>query len=222
VPTEGLPGPRASDIGFATPEVVFLASAGNVCRSDDSAATWAESLNIYRAIQSIAVSPGSAADGTIFAVDGGSRLFRSTDGGETWEEGTRIAQVGGASDVAVWLSISPAYPCDATLWANATGPAYRYRRRTDLAVARSRCGAHRGDAPRPNPDYPANPALEVLDYATAEWSPLPDALLHRPTLLVATDTTLLLGTQRGLYRSPDGELGRVRRTLVCLWLPWSR
>ena len=64
----------------------------------------------------------------------------------------------------------------------------------------------------PNPDYPANPALEVLDYATAEWSPLSDALLHRPTLLVATHTTLLLGTQRGLYRSPDGRRGGARRT----------
>lgn len=205
LPTEGLPGPWVRDIGFAAPEIVFLVAAGNVYRSEDGGATWAESLSIYRAIQSIAVSPGFAADQTIFAVDGASRLFRSTDGGGTWQEVTRIAQVGGASDESVWLSISPTYPSDPTLWANAVRDAYRS---TDggLTWEPFDAGVALTEEMRlvPNPDYPANPALEVLNYATVEWSPLPDVLLHLPTLLVASDTTLLLGTRRGLYRSTDG------------------
>jgi len=205
LPTDGLPGPWVSDIGFATPEIVFIVAGGNVYRSNDGGATWAESLSIYRAIQSIAISPAFTADETIFAVDGGSRLFRSTDGGGTWGEVTRIAQVGGASDVGVWLSISPAFPADPTLWASTIGAAYRS---TDggLTWEPFDPGVPLTEDMRlvPHPDYPANPTLEVLDYATIEWEPLPDALLHQPTLLVASDATLLLGTRRGLYRSTDG------------------
>jgi len=192
------------DIGFATPEIVFLVATGNVYRSDDGGATWAESLSIYRAIQSIVISPEFAADQTIFAVDGGSRLFRSTDGGGAWEEVTRIAQIGGASDELVWLSISPAYPADPTLWANVLGTAYRS---TDdgLSWASFDPGVPLTRESRlvPNPDYSTNPALGVLNYGTAEWSPLPDALLSQPTLLITSSTTLLLGTQRGLFRSTD-------------------
>jgi len=194
-----------SDVSFATPTVVFLVADGNVYRSDDGGVTWIESFSIYRMIQSIAVSPDFGADRTVLAVDGGSRLFRSTDGGETWEEVTRIAQVGGASDEEVWISISPAYPSDPTLWANAAGNPYRSTdggltwEPFDPGVSFSR-----ESRLVPNPDYPDDPTLEALDYLTTEWSPLPEVLLSRPTILVASDTALLLGTQRGLFRSTDG------------------
>ena len=56
----------------------------------------------------------------------------------------------------------------------------------------------------PNPDYPAEPGLEALDYEAAEWAPLPDGLPSRPALLVSSGETLLLGTWRGLWRSVDG------------------
>jgi len=175
-----------SDISFATPEIAFVVADGDVYRSDDGGATWVESFSIYRAIQSIAISPGFAADQTIFAVDGGSRLFRSTDGGGAWEEVTRIAQIGGASDEEVWLSISPAFPADPTLWASSIGNAYRS---TDGGLTWELFDSS---------------TLDALNYRTAEWSPLPAGLLHRPTILVKSDATLLLGTMRGLYRSTDG------------------
>jgi len=206
LPTDGLPGPHVTDIAFATPDVAFLAADGDVFRSGDGGTTWGESLSIYRAIQSVAVSPGFAADRTVFAVDGGSRLLRSTDGGGTWEPVTRIADdVGGASDEVVWLSISPAYPADPTLWATAVGAAYRS---TDggLTWEPFDPGVELTREARlvPNPNYPADPALKVVDYLAVEWSPLPQGLLHRPTFLAASGATLLLGTSRGLYRSPDG------------------
>ncbi|MBE9507080.1 MAG: hypothetical protein IMY86_03440, partial [Chloroflexi bacterium] len=125
LPTDGLPGPWVSDITFATPEIVFIVAGGNVYRSDDGGITWVESFSIYRMVQSIAVSPEFDADQTVFAVDGASRLFRSADGGGAWEEMTRIAHIGGASDAEVWLSISPIFPADPTLWAVASGTAYR-------------------------------------------------------------------------------------------------
>jgi len=205
LPTDGLPGPWVSDIAFATPEIVFIVADGNVYRSDDGGITWVESFSIYRMIQSIAVSPSFAADQAIFAVDGGSRLFRSTDGGGAWDEVTRIAQIGGASDEVVWLSISPAFPADPTLWASATGTAYRS---TDGGLTWEPFDPgvplERDARLVPNPDYPANPTLEVVDYAVPDWSPLPETLLHRPTFLVASGATLLLGTWHGLYRSTDG------------------
>ena len=201
----GLPGPWISDASFATPGTVFVVADGDVYRSGDGGVTWAESLSIYRAIQSVAVSPEFAVDQTVFAVDGGSRLFRSTDGGETWEDVTRIAGIGGASDEVVWLSISPAFPADPTLWASSIGTAYRS---TDGGLTWEHFDPGllftRETRLVPNPDYPADPTLEVVDYATVEWSPLPDELLYPPTFLVTSGSTLLLGTQRGLFRSTNG------------------
>jgi photosystem II stability/assembly factor-like uncharacterized protein len=138
-------------------------------------------------------------------VDGGSRLFRSVDGGETWEEMTRIAaQIGGASDESVWLSISPAFPSDPTLWASAIGGAYRS---TDGGLTWEPFDPGvvptRGTRLVPNPDYPADPTLEVLEYPSIEEAVLPEDLLYTPTLSVGSGERLLLGTRCGLFRSTD-------------------
>ncbi|MDY6877225.1 MAG: hypothetical protein SWK90_13615 [Chloroflexota bacterium] len=206
LPTDGLPGPWVNDIAFATPATVFIVADNDVYRSDDGGETWTLSFSIYRGIRSLAVSPAFAADQALFATDGRSLVFRSTDGGGTWEEVSRIAQVGGASDADVWLSISPAYPADPTLWANVEGSgAFRS---TDGGQTWEPFdpGVELDWTMRlvPNPDYPANPALEVVDYAIPGESPLPEYLPYRPTILVTSDATLLLGTVRGLYRSTDG------------------
>jgi len=86
---------------FVGLETVFLVADGDVYRSDDGGVTCAELLSIYCVMRSIAVSPGFAADRTVFAVDGTGCLFRSTDDGATWDEVIRVAQVGGASDAVL-------------------------------------------------------------------------------------------------------------------------
>jgi len=214
LPIAGLPGPWVDDLAFATPSIAFAVADADVYRSDDGGRTWTLSLSIYRGMRSLAVSPAFAADGTVFAADGRSLVFRSTDGGHTWEEISRVAQVGGASDADVWLSISPEYPTDPTLWATVEGGvAYRS---TDggLTWAPFDPGVELDPLARlaPNPEYPADPALEaVAPPFTRDLGDvnLPGALAA-PSMtasvraVAAVDGVLLLGTMRGLYRSTDG------------------
>jgi photosystem II stability/assembly factor-like uncharacterized protein len=202
--TEGLPGPWVNDIAFATAETVFIAAAGNAYRSDDSGATWAESFSIYRSVQTVVASPAFATDRTAFLADGAGRVFSSTDGGGVWEEVGRIAQIGGASEADVWISISPAFPADPTLWATAETGTYRS---TDGGLTWEPFApgveVPYGGRLVPNPHYPDDPTLEVSTPAS-DSSLLPPGLRYPPTALAASDGTLLLGTTYGLFRSADG------------------
>jgi photosystem II stability/assembly factor-like uncharacterized protein len=194
-----------NDVAFATPTTVFIVAGDDVYHSDDGGESWALSFSIYRGMRSLAVSPAFAADQTLFAVDGRSLVFRSTDGGETWEEVSRVAQVGGASDADVWLSISPAYPADPTLWATVEGgDAYRS---TDSGLSWEPFDPgvplDYGMRLVPNPDYPDDLTLEAI-YPSINQSLLPPDLAYHPTTLVGLGSTLLLGTHYGLYRSADG------------------
>ncbi len=206
LPVVGLPGPWVNDVAFATPTTAFIVAADDVYRSEDGGLTWTLSLSIYRGMRSLAVSPAYAADRTLFAVDGRSLVFRSTDDGETWEELTQIAPVGGASDADVYLSISPAYPADPTLWAVVEGGvAYRS---TDggLTWEQFDPGFELDRMARlvPNPNYPDDPALELVDPIAVEGVNLPEDLSSHPLALAESGGTLLLGTTRGLHRSTDG------------------
>jgi photosystem II stability/assembly factor-like uncharacterized protein len=194
-----------SDVACASPDLVFLAAGVAVYRSQDGGATWAETLVIKRGMQSVAVSPGFACDGTVFAVDGAGRLFRSTDGGETWEEIARVAHIGGASDARVFLSISPVFPSDPTLWAAAEGTAYRS---IDAGLSWEPVDPGQplvGDVRLvPNPNYPAHPGLEVVSAPLVDPLLLPPDLAYPATAFAACGPTLWLGTTHGLFRSTDG------------------
>jgi len=193
-----------NDIAFASAETVFIAAAGNAYRSDGGGVTWEESFSIYRSVQTVVASPAFAADRTVFLADGAGRLFRSTDGGSVWEEVGRIAQIGGASEADVWLSISPAFPTDPTLWATAETGAYRS---TDAGLTWAPFDpgipVPYGSRLMPNPDYPADPTLEA-SYPIADPSLLPPDLQYPPTVFAALGETLLQGTMYGLFRSADG------------------
>ena len=210
LPIAGLPGPWVDDVAFATLATAFVVADRDVYRSGDGGQTWTLSLSIYRGMRSLAVSPAFATDGTVFAADGRSLVFRSADGGDTWEEVSRVAQVGGASDADVWLSISPAFATDRTLWAAVEGGvAYRS---TDggLSWEPFDPGVELDPLGRlvSNPGYPADsapdPALEVVNPADVGGVDLPEGLSSPPLAVATSDGTLLLGTMRGLYRSTDG------------------
>ncbi|MFQ6102458.1 MAG: WD40/YVTN/BNR-like repeat-containing protein [Anaerolineae bacterium] len=205
LPIEGLPGPWVNDIAFATPTTVFAIAADDLYRSDDSGATWTLSFSIYRGMRSLAVSPAYAADQTVFAADGRSLLFRSTDGGETWEELVQIAPVGGASDADIYLSISPAYPADPTLWAVVEGGAAYRSTDSGLTWEQFDPGFELPPMARlaPNPNYPADPTLTMVDPTAVGDLNLPEGLSAYPLALAESGGTLLLGTMRGLYRSTD-------------------
>ena len=208
LPVAGLPGPWVNDVAFATPTTVFVVAGNDVYRSDDAGQTWTLSLSIYRGMRSLVASPDFATDQTVFAADGRGLVFRSTDGGETWEELARIGPVGGASDAGVYLSISPVYPADSTLWAVLEGGlAYRS---TDggLTWEQFDPGFELNRMARlvPNPNYPDDPALELVDPIAIEDEGvnLPQALSSHPMVLAESGGTMLLGATRGLYRSTDG------------------
>jgi photosystem II stability/assembly factor-like uncharacterized protein len=92
---------------------------GNLQLSTDGGQSWRDVSGRLDRVQSVAFSPGFAADGTAFAAtgtvgqhgfcDGG--LYRSTDGGQNWSEllGGRVYQA---------LALSPDFPTDRTLWAS--------------------------------------------------------------------------------------------------------
>jgi photosystem II stability/assembly factor-like uncharacterized protein len=206
LPVAGLPGPWVNDVAFATPATAFIVADSDVYRSDDGGQTWVLSFSIYRGMRSLAVSPAFAADQTVFAADGRSLVFHSGDGGEMWEELSRIAPVGGASDADVCLSISPAYPTDPTLWAVVEGGlAYRS---TDSGLSWEQFdpGFELDRMARlvPNPNYPDDPTLEAVDQTTVEGVHLPEDLSAHPLVRAELGGTLLLGPTRGLYRSTDG------------------
>ena len=77
-------GAQALAVDPRSPEVVYVGCRGaGVMRSRDAGRTWTALELPERDVFSVAVSP---ADGAVFAGTEPSRLFRSRDGGETFEE----------------------------------------------------------------------------------------------------------------------------------------
>ena len=93
--------------------------AGAVFRSTDRGRTWTEVLRTPgKYMQSLTLSPNFAKDGTAFtsSARGGnnSEVFRTTDGGLTWETVTGELQF---SLYGAELAISPDFATDRTVWA---------------------------------------------------------------------------------------------------------
>ncbi len=111
-------GALAFSPGFGTDKRIFgLSNSGGFFISSDAGASWTESSTGITAadVLSIAVSPGYANDGTIFAgTDAG--MFKSTDRGVSWN---RIAPSGSI------LAISPDYASDRTIFGASLNVLYR-------------------------------------------------------------------------------------------------
>jgi photosystem II stability/assembly factor-like uncharacterized protein len=94
-----------------------------VFKSTDGGNTWARALTGLpkRGIYTIAVSPGYASDGTLFAGMWEGGVYKSTNGGANWSNAST-----GLGNLRVWsVALSPAFATDATLFAGTDGGLYR-------------------------------------------------------------------------------------------------
>ena len=78
-----LAGSGTRCLALAGEDVVFAGGRDGVARSDDAGGTWNDTGLPHGDVFSVAVSP---ADGAVYAGCEPSMLFRSADGGGTWEE----------------------------------------------------------------------------------------------------------------------------------------
>ena len=134
-------------------------------------------------VTSLAVSPDFPNDRTIFMGLQGWDLgvFRSTDGGESWEE----VYEGLRGTIAPWVAVSPTYASDRTLFAGrGNGGVYRSNDGGDSWRKASRGFPRFEDIGECCGYYPA---------FSLEFSPA-----------YATDRTVYLGSSDGVFRSTDG------------------
>ena len=114
----------------------------SILRSTDNGATWQSIWDIQRPVAEIAISPGFAADHTLYvatiAQDGG-QLVRSTDSGDTWQV---VHEFG---DTLYWFHIgmSPNFAADSTFFVVGYGA---MQRSTDGGITWTTLTA-------PNPNY---------------------------------------------------------------------
>ena len=120
---------------------LFGTSENGVARSESGGLTWMlynEGLDVL-SVNSIAVSPAYESDPIIFAV-GNSRLFRSTDGAETWSElqpenfltsipglsdATASNQAQSTTEYLFAVAVSPAFANDQTVFVGGERGVYR-------------------------------------------------------------------------------------------------
>jgi hypothetical protein len=252
-PATGPPGPLPSDPAltgqvqsiqpspdYARDQTLFLTStSGSLYRSTDGGQTWAQLRGGlpdggYLRLD-LAISPDFAADQTLFA--GGFRgefwgegVYRSTDGGDTWQPMWKDLAHLRVYDVV----LSPEYAADSTLlaysnyqritpWKGGTS----VHRSTDggLNWTRVMTGTYAPDLPTPAELLPAARARPAVHFRKSQdgqsversidgastWESL--AVAGQPNIFVqsiqksptfATDHTLYVLTEFELFRSTDG------------------
>ena len=169
---------------FQTDSTVFAGTYGVIFRSMDGGDSW-QQLNEERSIadsrvQGLAVSPAYATDSTLFAGAGTGGILRSTDGGDSWQQLTKgFAAVTNVRSVAV----TPDFASDSTLFFSTS----------EGGVTRS-------------PD--AGGTWQEITKGLAagaeqDWL-LPDVWTITVSPDYAADSTVLLGTSRGVFRTIDG------------------
>ena len=164
---------------------VALTSTGEMLLGDDetgltnlaaSDMLWADppSPTTPFPLDDVAVSPDFAADSTVFAINHLQGLFRSTDGGDSWQQSA--FPVRSTSFEGYRLALSPAYAQDQTLYV-ATG----------FSLHRSTDGADTWQSLVPAAGQSSFPAQRLALSPNFE-----------------SDQTLLVATSQAILRSTDG------------------
>lgn len=98
---------------YALDNTLFAAKWEGLYKSVDGGLNWALETASPNYMLRIAVSPGFALDETLFALTYEGRVFKSSDGGSTWND-TGLASGGYGYDM--YMSISSNYAADSTLF----------------------------------------------------------------------------------------------------------
>ena len=233
VPVSGTVQDIRPSPNFAADSTLLATIDGQICRSTDGGETWKHlrgglpELDAYRLAQHAVFSPAYAEDRTLYygahlGETHGEGVYRSTDGGETWQHASD-----GLLDLRVYQIVpSPRYGEDGTLLAYAyiqTGQAlYRSRDRGEnwaLVVRQSEYGTP--PIPRPDElfrDFPIHPQYRCNYESLCErsagggqpWQPIDTGGFQmgsiRLTALSPTfedDGTVYWAAQGALYRYHD-------------------
>ncbi|MCL4473004.1 MAG: hypothetical protein M1455_03570 [Actinobacteria bacterium] len=165
-------------------------------------------------ISSLAVSPGFASDGTVFAGSRGGGVFKSTSGGSNWT----AVNTGVSYESVGTVAVSPDFVNDHTVFASAEGP-------------------YNAGATGPDDSSPSTKDTSTADNSVAaphtgflqiiegdvfkstdggsNWSGSNNVFNNIPVSSISfspafvSDRTVFLGTAFGVYRSSDGGLSWV-------------
>jgi photosystem II stability/assembly factor-like uncharacterized protein len=176
---------------FAEDDTLFVSSVGGVFKSDDGSATWNPTGPGRSQVASgaetdpaplLAISPGFAADGTVFAgTDAGLSVTR--DGGDSWET-VSAGPVTATADI-VAVGVSPDYVADRTVLVSVRGDGLY--RSTDGGVTFEAIAPELTEANRVISDYD-NPTSSPIQFSST----------------FATDRTVFAYAGPEVLRSTDG------------------
>ena len=134
-------------------------------------------------IDDLAVSPDYAQDQTLFTISGQAGLFKSTDGGRTWQSTDFLPRAYGFSFEGYRLAISPAYTQDQTLYAS-----------TGRSLHRSTNGGQNWQQLQLGPLTSEDGSRPGRSFGAGHIALSPQ---------FAADKTLLVSTSEAVFRSTD-------------------
>ncbi len=200
---------------FEQDQLVFLAAFEGVHKSLDSATRWRH-LNVYsqNLVRTMVISPDYANDQTVFGGAYGGGMYRTEDGGTTWEPKDTGLQSMKVSSIA----ISHDYASDGTLYTGFFGDAAKTTVKgdswfnlevnpQDWIYLRSLAACDDGTVFAGNGDNGAY-AIYRSDDGGDTFVPLSSdfkaAFFISPSPDYSMDQTVFAGTDKGIYRSQNG------------------
>lgn len=198
---------------FATDRICYGVSFGGVYVSKDAGASFRCLAPPVQYSIEVALSPDFPHDHTLFV--GGSRLARSTDGGETFVTGLVNSPVFGVAFATDWVTTGEAYG-----WSGYIGFVRSTDRGVSWKASNGGLDGHRPTSVRLDPRFAQNGALYMTTFGGGlfrsgdrglSWQrhgSRDRRLDHCTTLALSPafgeDRTMFLGNLEGIWRSTDG------------------